>query len=197
MPLIGNNFSAFSSLLRYLHISTSAVLTYLGLSPNPLTECLLCFDACSVAEQILLIIKKRWDGPGLGCAHFRELATTAVWRLEAPGGRGVSPWGLPGAGTGSQGCPTAPGRLKASGEYGQPQFWEPCTFKGMGTDWSQAGTWACRWGIRPMAEQSNGSDMAGVGIQVDTAHRSFSLKGSLTVGEGASLRLPSRDIWES
>lgn len=90
MPLIGNNFSAFSSLLPHLHISTSAVLAYLGLSPNLVTECLLCFDACRVAEQILLIIKKWWDGPGLGCICFRELATMAVWKLEAPGGRGIS-----------------------------------------------------------------------------------------------------------
>lgn len=87
MPLVGNNFSAFSSLLPYLHISTSAVLAYLGLSSNPVTERLLCFDACSV----LLIIKKKWDGPGLSRVHFRKLATMAVWRLEAPGGRGNSP----------------------------------------------------------------------------------------------------------
>lgn len=120
MRLIGNNFSAFSSLSPYLRISTSAVLAYLGLFPNPITEYLLCFDACSVAEQMLLIIKKRWDGRGLGCVHFRELTTMAVWRLEAPGGRGVSPWVLSRVGTGSEGCPTATGRIRASGELGQP-----------------------------------------------------------------------------
>lgn len=87
--LMRNNFSAFFSFLPYLRISTSAVLAYLGFSPNPIIRCLLCFDACSVAEHTLLIIKKRWDG--LSCVRLRELTTMAVWRLEAPGGRSVSP----------------------------------------------------------------------------------------------------------
>lgn len=46
-----------------------------------------------------------------------------------------------------------------------------------------------------MADKSNG--WAGVGIQVDTVHRTFSLETSLTAGEEAPLRLPSRDVWES
>lgn len=147
----------------------------------------------AVLQNILSWLSRR-DGMGLAvfalgswlpwqCGGWRlqeeEVSPHEVCQGQALAVRAVP---LPQAGSGHLGSKGSP----SSGNCAPSWGWEQTKARlGHGPAAGGSGWWQ----FKAMTRRG--------GIQVDIVHRSFSWKASLTAGEGAPLRPPSRDIWES